>query len=87
MNRKIRWVKKILLQFDKGWEWLPMEQLILLMVQRPCINEVWKLPKRNMLVIKTELEDIRQNQIPALEKQLTEAGAPWIEGQDLPDGN
>lgn len=31
-----------------------------------------------------ELEDIRQNVIPALEKRLQDIGAPWLEGQELP---
>lgn len=35
--------------------------------------------------IKAELEDINEVRIPMVEKLLNEAGAPWIEGQDLPE--
>jgi photosystem II stability/assembly factor-like uncharacterized protein len=31
-----------------------------------------------------QLEDIRKNVIPALEKKLQSIGAPWLEGQELP---
>ena len=50
----------------------------------PMHKRSMEIAKEEYAVIKTELEDIRNNQIPAIEKQLIEAGAPWIEGQDLP---
>ncbi|MBE0638102.1 MAG: glycosyl hydrolase [Bacteroidales bacterium] len=34
--------------------------------------------------IRDRLEDIRQNKIPALEKALHQAGAPWFDGQPIP---
>jgi hypothetical protein len=33
---------------------------------------------------RTELEDIRKNVLPSLEKKLRDIGAPWLEGQELP---
>jgi len=44
-----------------------------------------EIAKEEFAVIKTQLEDIRFRQIPALELQLMEAGAPWIEGQPIPE--
>jgi nitroreductase len=35
--------------------------------------------------IRDKIVGITDNRIPALEKQLMEAGAPWIEGQPLPE--
>lgn len=43
------------------------------------------LAKEEYNVIKTELEDLRMNRIPALEKEMVAAGAPWMEGQPLPE--
>jgi len=37
-------------------------------------------------VLRAQLEDLRQNQIPKLEQKVIAAGAPWIEGQALPEG-
>ena len=44
-----------------------------------------EIAKEEYAIVKSQLEEIRKVKIPALEKLLTEAGAPWIEGQDLPD--
>ncbi|MBC8320966.1 MAG: glycosyl hydrolase [Bacteroidetes bacterium] len=35
--------------------------------------------------VKKELENIINQEIPILEKQLIDVGAPWIEGQEIPD--
>jgi len=35
--------------------------------------------------VKTELENIIGNDIPRIEKQLIDMGAPYIEGQAIPD--
>jgi photosystem II stability/assembly factor-like uncharacterized protein len=35
--------------------------------------------------LKTTLEDILNRQLPELEKALQDAGAPWIEGQPIPE--
>ena len=35
--------------------------------------------------IRDKVADITENRLPALEKRLAEAGAPWIEGQPLPE--
>jgi len=34
--------------------------------------------------IQIELINITKNKFPILEKQLIDAGAPWIEGQEIP---
>jgi len=44
-----------------------------------------EIAEEEFAVIKVKLEDIRLKQIPALELQLIKAGAPWIEGQPLPE--
>jgi photosystem II stability/assembly factor-like uncharacterized protein len=44
-----------------------------------------EIAKEEYQEIRAELENIRQSRMPDLEKQLTDAGAPWIEGQTLPD--
>ena len=35
--------------------------------------------------LKIELENILNEQLPALERKLKDAGAPWIEGQPIPE--
>ena len=35
--------------------------------------------------LKADLLDILKNQLPELEKALAEAGAPWTEGQPIPE--
>jgi photosystem II stability/assembly factor-like uncharacterized protein len=35
--------------------------------------------------LKTALKEIVDRQIPAMEKALADAGAPWVEGQPIPD--
>ena len=41
--------------------------------------------KEDFNKVKEELENIIDKQIPVLEKQLIDAGALWMEGQDLPE--
>ncbi|MBZ9728391.1 glycosyl hydrolase [Salegentibacter sp. JZCK2] len=41
--------------------------------------------KNQLERITTELKEMNQQVIPELEKQLKSAGAPWIEGQEIPD--
>jgi hypothetical protein len=36
-------------------------------------------------VLKTELEFILNDRLPQLEKDIIDAGAPWMEGQPIPD--
>jgi hypothetical protein len=43
-----------------------------------------EIAKKQFEPIKTKIEEIINNKIPELEKELVEAGAPWIQGQDLP---
>ncbi len=43
-----------------------------------------EIAKKQFLPIKSKIENIVTNKIPELEKDLLEAGAPWIEGQELP---
>ena len=52
----------------------------------PTHKRSMEIAKEEYKEVKSLLENIRQEQIPALEKQLTYAGAPWIEGQPLPEG-
>ena len=48
---------------------------------RQCLG----IAKVKFEVARTQLENIRKDRIPSLEKMLEAAGAPWIEGQDLPE--
>ncbi len=41
--------------------------------------------KRELKTLTQKVMEISQNQMPALERALQEAGAPWIEGQTLPE--
>ncbi len=41
--------------------------------------------KKQLDRISAEIKEINQMVIPELEKQLQSAGAPWIEGQEIPD--
>ncbi len=43
-----------------------------------------EIAKKQFLPIRNKIEDIVSNKIPELEKELRDAGAPWIEGQQLP---
>jgi hypothetical protein len=36
--------------------------------------------------LKSAFDDIVERRLPALEKALAEAGAPWVEGQPIPEG-
>ncbi len=36
-------------------------------------------------ILKAEVEKISKKEIPAIEKMVIESGAPWIEGQPIPD--
>lgn len=45
-----------------------------------------EIAKAEFQELKQELDDICNNKIPAVERALAAAGAPWIEGQPLQDG-
>ncbi len=51
----------------------------------PMARRSLELAKKQFAGMRTELNDITENQIPALEKELMAAGAPWIEGQPVPE--
>ena len=42
-----------------------------------------KLGVKKLALIKSELSDISKKSLPEIEKELKQAGAPWIEGQGL----
>ncbi len=52
----------------------------------PMHRRSLELAKTQFADVRIRLEDIVNNKIPALEKDLAKAGAPWIEGQPLPEG-
>ncbi len=43
------------------------------------------IARRQYEALRPRLEDIRLSKIPAIEKMLQAAGAPWMEGQPLPE--
>jgi hypothetical protein len=50
----------------------------------PSHRRSLEIAKSKFSLIREKLEELRQHQIPALEKKLIEAGAPWFEGQPIP---
>lgn len=44
-----------------------------------------EIAKSEYEVLRAELADIHDRRIPETEKRMTEAGAPWIEGQAIPE--
>jgi hypothetical protein len=52
----------------------------------PMLMRSMEIAKEEYSEVKLEIDDIRRVQIPALEILLINAGAPWIEGQPLPEG-
>jgi hypothetical protein len=44
-----------------------------------------EIAKAEYEVLRTELTDIHDKRIPEIEKLMTEAGAPWLEGQSIPE--
>jgi hypothetical protein len=51
----------------------------------PTHRRSLEIAKSQFADIREKLEHIRLNRIPELEKALQEAGAPWIEGQPIPE--
>ena len=51
----------------------------------PSHEKSLKIAEREFLTFKTELDQIILAQLPALEKDMQEAGAPWLEGQEIPE--
>jgi hypothetical protein len=43
------------------------------------------LGKKQMIGVKAALKQIKDTEMPEIEKALIEAGAPWIEGQPIPE--
>lgn len=51
----------------------------------PLHKESMEIAKKEFTALNAELEQISNEEIPALEKALSGAGAPWIQGQALPE--
>ncbi len=47
-------------------------------------RRTFEIARKQFSIFREKLEDIRLNKLPALEKELIRAGAPWIEGQPIP---
>jgi photosystem II stability/assembly factor-like uncharacterized protein len=52
----------------------------------PNIRNSFDIAKSEFGDFKTALENLLYERIPAMEKALMDAGAPWIEGQPIPEG-
>ncbi|MFN8256015.1 MAG: hypothetical protein U0W24_10030 [Bacteroidales bacterium] len=50
----------------------------------PTHRKSLELAAKQLSVIKLKLDKLIKTEIPAIEKQLVQAGAPWIEGQEIP---
>ncbi|UCH84905.1 MAG: glycosyl hydrolase, partial [Candidatus Latescibacterota bacterium] len=51
----------------------------------PNIRKTFDIASREYAALKAALEDIVDRQLPQIEKALIEAGAPWVEGQPIPE--
>jgi photosystem II stability/assembly factor-like uncharacterized protein len=51
----------------------------------PMHKQSLEIAKSEYEVLRTELADIHDKRIPEIEKLMTEAGAPWMEGQPIPE--
>ena len=51
----------------------------------PLHLENFEIAQEQFAVIQADLNILLDEKIPAMEKALEEAGAPWIEGQALPE--
>jgi hypothetical protein len=51
----------------------------------PMHRESLEMAKQEYTGIRDQLETIRDERIPALEQLLIDAGAPWMDGQAIPE--
>jgi hypothetical protein len=51
----------------------------------PTLKRSVDIAAKEFRTIKTSFEAIRLNRLPALEMAMQAAGAPWVEGQPIPD--
>ena len=51
----------------------------------PMQKQSYEIALREFETFKMKLETIRSEKMPAIEQLLTDAGAPWIEGQPIPE--
>jgi hypothetical protein len=51
----------------------------------PNIRHSFEIAQKQFVEIKAVLEDILDRRMPVVEKALREAGAPWMEGQPIPE--
>ena len=51
----------------------------------PLHQRSFDIASKQFKELKTKLDDIVFNQLPNLEKRMLEAGAPWVEGQPIPE--
>jgi photosystem II stability/assembly factor-like uncharacterized protein len=51
----------------------------------PTHKKSFEIANKQFKELKVTLDNILNNQMPELEKKLIEAGAPWVEGQPIPD--
>jgi hypothetical protein len=51
----------------------------------PSHERSLEIAKKEFLEFKAKLEEVLNRQLPQLEKDLQQAGAPWLEGQEIPD--
>ncbi|MEE4196738.1 MAG: hypothetical protein V2I54_03770 [Bacteroidales bacterium] len=50
----------------------------------PMHRRSLEIARNEFAQVKTKIDEIVEKKIPALEKELINAGAPWIEGQQIP---
>jgi photosystem II stability/assembly factor-like uncharacterized protein len=51
----------------------------------PTLRRSLEIAAKEFRLIKASFEAIRMSRLPALEKAMQVAGAPWVEGQPIPD--
>jgi len=51
----------------------------------PTLERSLAIAKSQFAELKLQLDEILNVRLPAMEKALREAGAPWVEGQPIPE--
>ncbi len=51
----------------------------------PNLEKTLSIAEDQFAEIKAALEDVLDNRMPAMERALSDAGAPWVEGQAIPE--
>jgi hypothetical protein len=51
----------------------------------PSQEKSLEIARQEFKTFKTELDRVVRQELPVLEKEIQAAGAPWLEGQEIPE--